>query len=61
MARIVPFRSSLRSQWEMDGHMLYINMYAAVVIYPENGDNVEILSQHANQCLAQASRDENEE
>lgn len=41
--------------------MLYINMYAAVVIYPENGDNVEILSQHANQCLSQASRDENEE
>lgn len=61
LARIVPFRSSLRSQWEMDGHMLYINMYAAVVIYPENGDNVEILSQHANQCLSQASRDENEE
>ena len=61
MARIVPFRSSLRSQWEMDGHMLYINMYAAVVIYPENGSNVEVLLQHANQCLSQTSRDESAE
>lgn len=61
MARIMPFRSSLRSQWEMDGHMLYINMYAAVVIYPENGNNVEILLQHANQCLSQTSRDESAE
>ncbi|MBQ8597682.1 MAG: GGDEF and EAL domain-containing protein [Lachnospiraceae bacterium] len=61
MARVIPFRSSLRSQWEMDGHMLYINMYAAVVIYPENGNNVEVLLQHANQCLSQASRDESAE
>lgn len=61
MARIMPFRSSLHSQWEMDGHMLYINMYAAVVIYPENGNNVEILMQHANQCLSQTSRDESTE
>ena len=61
MARIMPFRSGLRSQWEMDGHMLYINMYAAVVIYPENGNNVEILMQHANQCLSQTSRDESTE
>lgn len=61
MARVIPFRSSLRSQWEMDGHMLYINMYAAVVIYPENGNDVEALLQHANQCLSQASRDESAE
>lgn len=61
MTRIVPFRSSLRSQWEMDGHMLYVSMYAAVVIYPENGNNVEILLQHANQCLSQTSRDESAE
>lgn len=61
MARIAPFKSSLHSQWEMEGHMLYVSMYAAVIIYPENGNNVEILLQHANQCLSQTSRDESAE
>ncbi len=61
MARLIPFQSSLKSQWEMDGHMLYINMYASIVIYPENGNNTEALMIHSNQCLAQMSREEKDE
>lgn len=61
MARLVPFQSSLKSQWEIEGHMLYVNMYASIVIYPENGNNTEALMFHSNQCLAQMSREEKDE
>ena len=61
MARLVPFQSSLKIQWEIEGHMLYVNMYASIVIYPENGNNTEALMFHSNQCLAQMSREEKDE
>ena len=61
MSRVVPFQSSLKNHWEMDGHTLYINMYAAIVTYPENGDTVEELVLHANQCLYRMSREDKDE
>lgn len=61
MARLIPFQSSLKNCWEMEGHTLYVNMYAAVVVYPENGNSTEELLLHANQCLHRMSREEKEE
>ncbi|MBQ9119605.1 MAG: EAL domain-containing protein [Lachnospiraceae bacterium] len=61
MGRLIPFQSSLKNSWEMEGHTLYVNMYAAVVMYPEDGADVEELVLHANQCLHRLARDEKEE
>ena len=58
LGRLAPFQSSLKAPREMDGHTLYINMYAAVVTYPEHGEKAEELVLHANQCLAKMSREE---
>lgn len=60
MTRLLPLQSSLKNAREMDGHTFYLNLYAAVVIYPENGDTMEELMIHANQCLYRMSRQETE-
>lgn len=59
--RIVPFQSSLKNHREIEGHTLYINMCAAVVIYPENGENADELMRCANQCMYRMLREEKEE
>lgn len=61
LGRMIPFQNSFKKPRELSGHSLYINLYAAVVIYPEHGKNVEELLHHANQCLMRMSRKENEE
>lgn len=60
LSRVAPFQSDLKAPREMDGHTLYINMYAAVVTYPEHGQCAEELVLHANQCLYRMSREESE-
>lgn len=60
MARLLPLQNSLKNVREMDGHTFYLNLYAAVVIYPENGATVEELLMHANQCLHRMSGQETE-
>lgn len=61
LGRMVPFQSSLKKPRELGGHSLYISIYAAVVTYPEHGENVEELLHHVNQCLMRMSRKESEE
>lgn len=58
--KLMPLQSNLRNSRELDGHTFYLNMYAAVVIYPENGETIEELTIHANQCLYRMSREETE-
>ena len=61
LAKLVAFQTNLKKTREIDGNTLYIGMYAAVVIYPEHGSNVEELMKNADQCLYRMSREENEE
>lgn len=58
MARLLPFFNGLKNTREIGGHTFYLNMYAAVILYPECGETVEELMMHANQCLHKVSCEE---
>lgn len=56
--KIVPFKTNLKKMREIDGHTIFINTYIAVAIYPEYGNNVEVLLNNVNQCLYKMIRED---
>lgn len=61
LAKLVPLQAVLKKARAIDGHSVYINIYTAVVIYPEHGKTTEELVNNAHKCLYRMTRAENED
>lgn len=59
--RMMPFVGSMKSRWEVDRHSFYVNVYASVAMYPENGTNLEDLNREMMKCLSGLSREDKTE
>lgn len=59
--RMMPFVGSMKSRWEVDRHSFYVNVYASVALYPENGTNLEDLYREMMKCLSGLSREDKAE